>query len=128
MENVYVKERFQDYNKKEERTMCRLSYKINSLCQSGVTTAYNNLVCFEMSVSHEIVQIIAFTGPNSLALLAGLHGQSLFTTTTTDLRRVEPDSYCFNISTKDMLTRVWQEFGYQCDIVRVAGGGDIEHL
>uniref|UniRef100_T1I6D7 Uncharacterized protein n=1 Tax=Rhodnius prolixus TaxID=13249 RepID=T1I6D7_RHOPR len=28
----------------------------------------------------------------------------------------------------DMLSRVWQEFVYRCDIVRVAGGGHIEHL
>ncbi|PSN35722.1 hypothetical protein C0J52_26813, partial [Blattella germanica] len=30
--------------------------------------------------------------------------------------------------TMDMLIRVWQEFEYRCDIVRVAGGGHIEHL
>ena len=30
--------------------------------------------------------------------------------------------------TPDMLCRVWQEFEYRCDIVRVAGGGHIEHL
>lgn len=28
----------------------------------------------------------------------------------------------------DMLTRVWEEFEYRCNIVRVAGGGHIEHL
>ncbi|PSN43644.1 hypothetical protein C0J52_16671 [Blattella germanica] len=30
--------------------------------------------------------------------------------------------------TMDMLIRVWQEFEYRCDIVRVAGAGHIEHL
>ena len=30
--------------------------------------------------------------------------------------------------TPDMLSTVGQEFEYRCDIVRVAGGGHIEHL
>ena len=30
--------------------------------------------------------------------------------------------------TEDTLRRVWDEFSYRVDVVRVAGGGHIEHL
>ena len=47
------------------------SYKMNSSCQSGVKTAYNNnLACFETSFSHETVQVTVSTRPDNLALLS----------------------------------------------------------